>query len=148
MLDRARTGDAMDTPQHLQDAEYRFPYHYVAQWRPHFTQSFTDTWGINYVSTIEHLLARLAAMEFRSLVDVGCGDGRLAREIAATFPGREILGVDYSARAIGLAQAMNAGSGAATYRQLDIVAPHDVGQHDVATLVEVLEHVPPAAAPA
>src|SRR5688572_17116848 len=108
MLDGTGTGGAMDTPQHLQDAEYRFPYHYVSQWRPHFTQTFSDSWGINYVSTLEHLLERLGAMRFESLVDVGCGDGRLAREIAAAFPGRDILGVDYSARAIGLARAMNA----------------------------------------
>ena len=147
MLEPNSTGHAMDSPQHLQDAEYRFPYHYVSQWRPHFTQAFCDTWGINYVSTIEHLLERLGRHEFRSIVDIGCGDGRLTREIAAAFPGREVLGVDYSARAIGLAQAMNADV-AASFMRLDITAPHDVGRHDIAMLVEVLEHVPPDAAPA
>lgn len=132
----------MDTTQKLQDDEYWFPYHYVSQWEPHFSQCFNDSWGINYASTTEFLLARLSQLDFHSLVDVGCGDGRLAREIAMRFQSRDVLGIDYSARAIGLAKAMNAGLGVA-FRQLDVTAAHSEAPRDVATLVEVLEHIPP-----
>ena len=91
--------------QSAQEAEYIFPYHYVAQRRPHFAQHFYDSWGINYVSTIEYLLSRLSETHFSSLVDIGCGDGRMTREIAARFPQCDVVGVDYSERAIALAKA-------------------------------------------
>src|SRR5262245_37977053 len=70
------------TPQTLQEAEYWFPYHYVSQWSPRFSQCFYDSWGIHYISTIEFLLEKLSALPFYSIVDIGCGDGRMSRELA------------------------------------------------------------------
>jgi SAM-dependent methyltransferase len=51
--------------------------------------------------------------------------------------------VDYSARAIGLAQAMNQDLPRLDFRQEDISSETDLGGFDAAVLMEVLEHVPP-----
>ena len=126
-----------------QEEEYSFPYHYVTEFESDlFTQSFVDTWGINYVSTIEYILERLGNCNFSSVVDVGCGDGRLTREIAKRFPGKSILGVDYSARAINLAVAMNMDIRDIMFMACDITQPWAEGKRDVAVLMEVLEHIP------
>ncbi|MBD0259380.1 MAG: class I SAM-dependent methyltransferase, partial [Cytophagales bacterium] len=134
-----------DKLQQIQDDEYTFPYHYVSQFENNFTQCFNDIWGINYIATIEFMLARLAATPFESLVDVGCGDGRLTYEIQKRFPARTVWGIDYSQRAINLAKAMNPRG---NYLQADITQPSSLPAFDAAVLMEVFEHIPPAVAPA
>ncbi len=101
----------MDEVQIKQDEEYSFPYHYVSRFRDGFSQTFNDTWGINYVSTIEYIIHRLQNENFNSLIDMGCGDGRLTQELAIEFPDKRILGVDYSRRAISLAKSLNLSGG-------------------------------------
>lgn len=134
--------------QRMQDDEYAFPYHYVSQWQPHFTQHFNDGWGIHYVSTIEFLLGELEALPAATIVDIGCGDGRMSREIALRFPSRRVLGLDYSARAIALARAMNQDLPAVGFEQVDVTADHGLAASEAAVLMEVFEHIPPADAPA
>lgn len=130
--------------QERQDAEYSFPYHYVSQFEKSFSQFFYDSWGIHYVSTIEFILDELASRAWQRLVDIGCGDGRLTREIARRFPDRSVSGVDYSPRAILLAQAMNQDLGdRVQFEASDINLWDDKSPaYDVAILMEVLEHVP------
>jgi SAM-dependent methyltransferase len=136
-------------PQEEQDAEYWFPYHYVSQFEGGFTQLFYDDWGIHYVSTIELMLAQLAEKPWQRVVDIGCGDGRLTREIARRFAGRVVHGVDYSPRAIHLAKAMNADLGEKIhFRAGDICVAADEPAYDVAILMEVLEHIPLESVPA
>ncbi len=130
----------MDSLQQLQDDEYSFPYHYVSQFRSRFTQSFYDSWGVNYVSTIEFILKKLEKESFNSLVDIGCGDGRLVLEIQSIFSSREILGIDYSKRAIQLAQSMNPYG---NYKELDILTQSVEKKFDIGVLIEVFEHINP-----
>ena len=139
MVEDARPAD----PQALQEAEYGFPYHYVPKWRTGFTQCFYDDWGIHYVSTIEFLLGRLRDLSSKSIVDVGCGDGRMTRELALQFPGRRVIGIDYSTRAIALAKALNPDLEGIEFSRLDITEPHDLPPSDTAILMEVFEHIPP-----
>lgn len=126
--------------QQVQDDEYAFPYHYVSQFRNGFTQTFYDGWGINYVSTIEFILGRLSEENFSSCVDIGCGDGRLAKEIKSSFPDKRVLGIDYSARAIALAKSMNSSG---DYAQIDIINSEVPEQFDLGILMEVFEHINP-----
>lgn len=129
----------MDNIQKKQDEEYAFPYHYVSQFRDGFTQVFNDTWGINYVSTIEYIIGQLKNEKFSSLIDIGCGDGRLVRELSIEFPNQFISGVDYSSKAISLAKTMNS---YCEFYQADITT-EIVKKVDLITLVEVFEHIPP-----
>ncbi|MDP1613838.1 MAG: class I SAM-dependent methyltransferase [Sulfuritalea sp.] len=133
-----------DSLQQAQDDEYAFPYHYVTRMPDRgFRQHFVDTWGINYISTIEFLLGRIRAGAHETLVDVGCGDGRLTREIALGTGIARVCGVDYSARAIGLARAMNQDLQQIEFRREDITGETGLGGFDAAVLMEVFEHVHP-----
>jgi SAM-dependent methyltransferase len=132
----------MKVQQSLQDDEYSFPYHYVAQFRGSFRHYFLDAWAINYASTIEYLLTKVGADRPARIVDIGCGDGRFSRELALAHPESTVVGIDYSKRAIGLASAMNPDVGNLQFLSLDITAPHAVEAFDLAVLMEVFEHLP------
>lgn len=133
-----------------QEAEYWFPYHYVSQMRASgFTGHFVDAWGINYISTIEFILSEVSRLNATSIVDIGCGDGRLTRELALRSGVPLCVGVDYSVRAISLAKAMNQDvpGERLKYVAADITREDaELGTFDVAVLMEVFEHIPPAAA--
>jgi SAM-dependent methyltransferase len=134
----------MKAEQILQDEEYHFPYHYVARLGGEgFRAHFVDTWAINYASTIEFLLDQVAQSKAASIVDIGCGDGRFTRELALALPGRRVVGIDYSERAICLAKAMNQDR-AIEFRQLDITTTPSDERFEAAILMEVFEHIPPA----
>lgn len=108
-----------------------------------FSQHFVDTWGINYISTIEFILSKISDSPPESLIDIGCGDGRLAHEIHLRFPNIKVRGVDYSKRAINLAIAMNQEEHALDFEQLDITKINPIEKYDSAVLMEVFEHIPP-----
>lgn len=132
-----------------QEDEYAFPYHYLTQFPPDsFRQHVVDAWGINYASTIEFLLSRILVREPTSVIDIGCGDGRLTRELSCRTDAVRICGVDYSSRAISLAKAMNQDIPRIDFRQMDICGETDLGSFDTAVLMEVFEHVPPVEADA
>jgi len=133
--------------QARQEEEYAFPYHYVSRFENGFGQTFYDAWGIHYVSTIEYLLSRLCNLQWQSAIDVGCGDGRMSRELALHFPKNIVTGIDYSDRAIALARAMNADLPGLHFEKRDIVVSTRPSQYEVAILMEVLEHIPPSEAP-
>lgn len=137
-------GSTFDREQHMQEEEYAFPYHHVVQGRDGFSQCFNDGWGINYLATVEFILEQVRAESFASAIDIGCGDGRLTKELAESFPGTRVLGVDYSRRAVTLAKAMAPNC---EFRCVDITAENLAEQFDLAVLMEVYEHIPPEAAP-
>lgn len=132
----------MQGQQRVQDDQYVFPYHYIPRWEGGFSQAVVLRWGYEYAAYTCHLLDQLARMEFDSLLDVGCGDGRLVSEAQHRFgQARSFVGVDYSERAIRLAQAMNP---AGSFVCANVVEDELPGQpFDVVTLIETLEHIPP-----
>ena len=126
-----------------QEEEYWFPYHYIARLSADgFRQHLNDTWGINYVATIEYVLNRLKAICPSEVVDIGCGDGRLTREIFTQIDASRVLGVDYSSKAISLAKAMNQDLSGIAFECADITADNNFEQFDAAVLMEVFEHIP------
>lgn len=135
-----------DSQQLAQEGEYGFPYHYVPDWDGHFfTQTKTFEWGCEYLSYLHFLLDRVQRLDFGSLLDVGCGDGRFLAELGRNVDGRKLAGLDYSRRAIEFARIM---AGSAEVRCGDIRTPGlFAAPFDVITLVETLEHVPPAETP-
>lgn len=135
-------GDESSIEQRIQDALYAFPYHYIPTLE-NGRFSLIRYWGMSglrYMGRIQFILAQLESLPFDSLVDIGCGDGRLLREIAKRYPEKNLLGVDYSKRAIQLARAMNP---AVNYKVVDIAQSTEVELFEVATLIEVIEHIPP-----
>lgn len=131
----------LDNTQKSQESQYAMPYHYIPVVdQKGFSQAFTWSWGMRYLAGIEAVLYQLRKKNFNSLIDVGCGDGRFLREAAIEFQTKVFCGVDYSERAIKLAQAMNPNL---DYRCQNIIHDNLNERFDIATMVEVLEHIPP-----
>jgi len=129
-------------PSLAQEQEYWFPYHYITSFRESFSQHFVDTWGINYAITLDHIIKRVEELAPCSVVDIGCGDGRLTRELSFCSSIRTLQGIDYSERAIRLAKAMNADRDNVQFRALDITVGEGVLESDLGILMEVFEHIP------
>lgn len=131
----------MQKQQEMQDREYEFPYHYVPNYKDDFTQLFVWGWSKNYTSAIEFILDKIkeegAGIEL--IYDVGCGDGRITKELHDEFPNMNVIGIDYSAKAINLAKAMSLG---VDYKCLDIISDTNLEKSDAITLIEVFEHIP------
>lgn len=83
---------------------------------------------------------QLDGLIFDSLIDIGCGDGRFLREASIRYSNARTLGIDHSVRAIELARAMNP---ELDFIPLNIIGKPPLDAFDVATMIEVLEHVPP-----
>jgi len=125
--------------QTVQEEQYRFPHHYVPQFKGGFSTSVYSGFGINYVSTIEFLLSKLDKIEFNSLADIGAGDGRLVKELAEQYPTKKVTGIDYSQRAINMAKGLNP---TLDFIKADIINDNILKKFDILTLIEVFEHIP------
>ena len=130
----------MKNSQKIQEEEYNFPYHYIPQYKPEFTQTTSWSWGMNYISSIEFIINRIKKEEFNSLADLGTGDGRLTMELNKSFSNKKILGIDYSEKAINLARAFNPGL---EFLAIDIIKEKINFKFDIITLIEVFEHIEP-----
>jgi SAM-dependent methyltransferase len=76
----------------------------------------------------------------RDLLDVGCGRGRLARELSG--PGRRVLGLDPSAEMVGAAKADNAGVPGLDFDEGDfLTAEIPPGSFDFVCFVASLHHM-------
>lgn len=130
----------MDKEQVIQEKQYEYPYHYIPKWgKKGFSQNQYWGWGYRYLGGIKVVLDQLRQRSFESLVDIGCGEGRFLKEVAATYSEIQTLGVDYSERAIQLAQALNPDI---RFEAQNIMHEPLSNQFDVAVMIEVLEHIP------
>ena len=135
------TQTKLEMPQQAQEDQYAFPYHYLPSWSTKgLILARYWPWGYRYLGGLMLVLDQLQPYRFASLIDIGCGDGRFLREAAKVYPDVHLLGVDYSERAICLAKALNPGL---HYEALNILEAPPVKRFDAATLIEVLEHIPP-----
>ncbi len=130
-----------DNKQTIQEEEYSYPYHYIPTIEDgRFSQVCYWSWGFRYLGGIKVVLDQLDKCSFSSLIDIGCGDGRFLREVSKKFPQARLLGIDYSQRAVQLATAMNPDI---SYKAVDVSTTALEQRFDAATLIEVLEHIPP-----
>jgi 2-polyprenyl-3-methyl-5-hydroxy-6-metoxy-1,4-benzoquinol methylase len=93
----------------------------------------------NFERTLDELLGRAAP---RSLLDVGCGEGVLVHRWALAMPDRRVVGIDLEEDSIqaGWAERQAANLEYRTMPADDL--PFATGEFDLATAIEVLEHVP------
>lgn len=127
--------------QARQEEQYSFPYHHVARFRDGFSSTYYVKYGLKQVSSLEFILDQLKQLNFHTLCDVGCGDGRLAMEAYREFPKAQVSGIDYSQRAINLAKGFCPD---VNFICQNIVEEDHPDKYDVATLIEVFEHIPVA----
>jgi len=130
--------------QGFQERLYEYPYHYIPVWDGRsFSQCKTLYWGYEYLSYLHFVLERLMDIRFESLLDVGCGDGRLLFELNQRVPRKRLVGIDISERSIGLASLM---APDVEWVCGDITDPQVLPEgFDIVTLVETLEHIHPDA---
>lgn len=127
-----------DLTAQLQSAEYQFPYHHLPSrdfGRLRVGRVFRG--GAEYLSYTEAVVDLVAAERARSVLDVGCGDGRLLFELSLRLPGTELSGVDTDERAARLASAFVPAA------DIRVQPVENVDERfDVVTCVETLEHLP------
>lgn len=136
----------LDNKQKKQDELYGFPYHHLVELKNgNFSQTKNMPWGYEYISYLYFILEKLKDLNFNSLLDVGCGDGKFLTEAQRAWPDKKFLGLDYSSRAIALAQALN---NKVEHLSGDITQDNLLtDKYDLITLVETLEHIPPEKIP-
>jgi SAM-dependent methyltransferase len=135
----------MDEVQARQGDEYVFPYHYLPQVTERGFRSYRSWgWSLNYVTALRLVGAQVAALAPASLIDIGCGDGALVHHIRKIAPEMRLAGIDYDERPIAFARAFTPG---VEFVSGDIGAANWPEPFDTATLVEVIEHIPPAELP-
>ena len=117
----------------IQEEEYDFPYHHLVQVRP-FSETLHLFWGYKYAAYLEKILDTLKTHEFNSLIDIGCGDGKVIIEVNKHFPGKKLMGVDYSEKSLQFARAFAP--------SIKFQTKTDE-KFDGFVLVEVLEHINP-----
>jgi len=121
----------------LQDILYQFPYHYL----PSLCEGNIPrihrylNWGLEYLTYMSFLADLIIQIAPQSLLDIGCGDGRLINLIKSVVP--KTLGIDRSEQAISFARAFNPDI---EFKCADIASLS--GSYSLVTLIEVLEHIP------
>jgi SAM-dependent methyltransferase len=130
----------------IQADQYVFPYHYIPDVE-NKSLFFSRHWGFatSYMAALGLVADRLfpiakdASSNWRH-IDIGCGDGALLRYLSFQqgLTECQIAGVDIDKRAIEWARMFNP---RADLHEVDMALLN--GGYHSASLIEVLEHVPP-----
>ena len=126
----------------LQEEQYAFPYHYLAQLpvgrAPQIGRVLR--WGFEYLSYMSYILDQIRDIAPTSVLDVGCGDGWMLNTLSRRpylRAGTRLHGIDLSSRALAFARAFGTD---VTFSLENIQNIQD--RHELVCLIEVLEHIP------
>lgn len=127
--------------QSIQDEMYRLPYHYIPRLiEGNFTQTQSLRWGYEYLSYLIFLLKLIEGLNFGSVLDVGCGDGRFLNELSKQGRNCRLVGLDPSSRAIAYAKFI---SPEVLWVEGKLSSESPGSPFDLITLIEVIEHIEP-----
>jgi 2-polyprenyl-3-methyl-5-hydroxy-6-metoxy-1,4-benzoquinol methylase len=139
------TSDGRDSApeQIVQERQYYLPYHYIPRrLGGRIVYAARLDWAAEYLKSIEIVAAAVASTGARQILDIGCGDGRLVNELSGRFNDRRFVGLDYSQRAIALADVYRENANAQFIAGTLESAGLPRATFDLVTLIEVLEHIP------
>ena len=93
-----------NNPQFYQEEDYNFPYHHLPQLN-NGSWSFGISWfhSLDYLTLLEFILMKVKQKKAKKILDFGCGDGRLVKELINENES-EIYGVDISKKALTFAR--------------------------------------------
>jgi 2-polyprenyl-3-methyl-5-hydroxy-6-metoxy-1,4-benzoquinol methylase len=120
----------MKSKELLQEDEYSIPYHH--------TINRNSPEGISYFSVIEIIKKIVKEINPKSLLDFGCGDGKLLYELKNL--NTSLNGIDMSTKAINFAKIF---SPKVNFISGNITNYNFKQKFDMITSVEVLEHIAP-----
>jgi 2-polyprenyl-3-methyl-5-hydroxy-6-metoxy-1,4-benzoquinol methylase len=133
----------LSTNQKAQEKKYVFPYHHLVDYQNKNISFFKMwPWALNYLGRIDLVCNALASLEFNTLLDIGCGDGKLLSILSDIYEEKKFCGIDYSEQAIALAKLLCKNMNVQYYAEDVLLAPKD-RFFDIVTLIEVIEHIPP-----
>lgn len=120
----------------LQNNQYHFPYHYIPWFNENGEGKKYRVYkkGYEYLCYVKHVLGLIDQEKPRSVLEVGCGDGRI---IGLLEKVEKKIGIDLSAEAIAFARAF--------HPEVEFLvndASKIEGEFDIVLAVEVLEHIP------
>jgi SAM-dependent methyltransferase len=92
-----------------------------------------------FEGTLDELFA---VADPKSLLDVGCGEGVLAQRFARRLPERRVVGIDLEEESIQTGWAQHTAPNLQYMTMRAESLPFAENEFDVATAIEVLEHVP------
>ena len=122
----------------VQASQYVFPYHYLPAVDESGAVSLHKdlSWGLDYLTYMSFVANYITdVLKANSLLDVGCGDGRLLSMLLGKVP--KLTGVDLAEQAVLFARAFN------PHLTIHLKDVSDIpGKFDVLTLIEVMEHIP------
>lgn len=135
-----------EAAQRLQASQYEFPYHWLPQQVGGTWIIGRDLrWGFEYLATLEAVASLVVARSARSVLDFGCGDGRLLATLLDSGV-EHVTGVDLDTAAISFARGFTRPWADRTTIICDDVAAVE-GTFDCVVAMEVLEHIPDAEIP-
>ena len=128
----------------IQEEQYSFPYHYLVEIKDESLDFKKFTYGFEYFSYLNLIKNRIIGLKPNSIIDIGCGDGKLIYELCkdSNFykSVQRIIGIDKDKRAISFAQAFN------RYEKVKFISENLLDYQnesfDVGILMEVIEHLP------
>lgn len=121
----------------IQESEYVFPYHYLT-----LVSDFQKLRCIEYLNIQQLVKESISPFNKKTILDVGCGDGRLCFELKKE--NCKIVGVDFSIRAISFARTFNP---ELEFYVQDVEQLKIPFKFDVIVMMETLEHFIPSKIP-
>jgi 2-polyprenyl-3-methyl-5-hydroxy-6-metoxy-1,4-benzoquinol methylase len=125
----------LSAEQQAQEDQYVFPYHYldlVDDYRRYI-------YNAPDLCVREHIIRQLEPFSGQSILDAGCGDGRLCYDMRRQ--NARIVGCDYSEAALRFARAF---SPEVSFFNQGLEELRTAGGFDQVLFIETLEHIEPA----
>ncbi len=125
----------------IQENQYHFPYHHLTHEEGGVFYLFRHLfWGLEHYTYIQYVIKEVSTLSYATLLDVGCGEGRIISELEKINEKSTHTGIDISSKAIGFADAFNSRS---KFFVHDIIQEPTHDTFDVIISCEVIEHIEP-----
>jgi 2-polyprenyl-3-methyl-5-hydroxy-6-metoxy-1,4-benzoquinol methylase len=131
----------MQTKEKIQENQYVFPYHHLTHESSNSFYIFQHLfWGLEHYTYIKFVINQISKIKHHTLLDIGCGEGRIIKELELQNPNVQHTGIDISPTAIAFANSFTTKSNFLTH---DITTSKYPDNFDIIISCEVIEHISP-----
>lgn len=131
----------MGAKEQIQENQYSFPYHHLTHEQDGEIYIFRHLfWGLEHLTYIKYVIEEVIKHQPATLVDIGCGEGRIISEIKKKYTPSLIHGYDISPSAVRFAKAFVPDVEFETHNIVKTPLPT---KFDTAVSCEVIEHIKP-----